>query len=129
MVTLFLAQVLGWYLVVFSLLLILKQKQLLPVIADVLEHKGMFFILALFTLIIGLLLVLSHNIWVLAWPVVITVLCWLILVSGLFRLFFLETAMSAAKSMISHPRRVYVMGAIFLIIGLFLLMHAYHVIF
>ena len=125
MATMFLANVIGWYLVIFSLYMLIRYDHLQAIVTDVMSHRGLFFFIAIFTLILGLLLVTSHNIWVMGWPVIITVFSWLVLISGLIRLVCLDTAMKMANSFITHPMRVRVTAIIFLIIGLFLLSRVY----
>ncbi len=94
--------------------------------ADVLASRGLFFILAVFTFVIGLLMVASHNIWVMAWPVVVTVFSWLVLIGGAFRLFCQETVTKAGLSFLNHPVSMRMVAVILLLIGLFLLFHVYY---
>lgn len=122
----FLATVLGWYLVIVSLFVLVKHEHAKAVVADVLSQPGLFFIVSLITLILGLLLVTSHNIWVMDWPVLVTLVAWLVLLSGLLRLVCSDTATLLTRSFIDHPHKLKVTGFITLIIGLFLLFHAYY---
>lgn len=123
--TYFLATVIGWYLVIVSLYLLIKCDHIKMVMKDVMAQTGLLFILAIITLIIGLLMVASHNVWILGWPVVITLLSWLVLLSGLMRLFLPDQAISMGQSFVDNPMRMKVSAVIFLIIGLFLLYHVY----
>ncbi|WP_242602154.1 hypothetical protein [Legionella nagasakiensis] len=126
MTTIFLATVIGWYLVIMSLLLIFKQEIIRPVMSEIMAHRALLFILAVITLILGLLLVVSHNVWVVGWPVVVTLLAWLVLLSGLIRLFFPEVATKMGHAFLEHPARITVVGVVFLVIGVFLLFSAYY---
>ena len=45
----------------------------------------------------GLAIVRAHNLWVRAWPVWITLLGWLLMLLGLFRMFFPELQLEGAK--------------------------------
>ena len=47
---------------------------------------------AVVTLMLGLALVLQHNIWVMDWQVLVTILCWIVFLKGLFLLFFPKKA-------------------------------------
>jgi hypothetical protein len=126
MVTLFLATVLGWYLVIFSLFLILQVERANMVMSDVMSHRGVFFLMAVITLILGLLMVASHNIWVMGWPVVITIFSWLILIGGLVRVFYTDVSIKMGRSLLAYPNRVRIVGAVLLLVGLFLLLHVYY---
>lgn len=123
--TTFLAGVLGWYLVIFSCMLLFRRKLLTAVFDDLFNHKGSVFIIAVITVILGLMLVLSHNIWVAGWPVVVTLLGWMILISGLLRMFFLESFMHMGKNFQNHATGMTITGIITLLVGLFLLFHVY----
>ena len=124
--TTYLATVIGWYLVIFSLFLAGRQKQLKLLVDDLVSHRGLFFILAFVTLLLGLMLVASHNIWVLDWPVIITVFGWLVVFNGAFRLFFPEKAGKAAANFVKHPARIKVVALILFLVGLMLLAHVYY---
>lgn len=125
MATIFLATVLGWFLVIVSFFLLFRHQHMKLIMADVIGHTGLFFVFALITLIIGLLMVTSHNVWVMGWPVVVTLFSWVILLSGLLRLMWPEMAMQMGQSFFRHPIRMQATGGVLLIIGLFLLFHAY----
>jgi hypothetical protein len=124
--TIFLATVIGWFLVIVSILLFFRQEHMKSVMDDVIAHPGLFFVFAVITLILGLLMVTSHNIWLMGWPVIITLFSWLVLVSGLIRLGFPDTTMKLGKSYFNHPLRMHITGVVLLIIGLFLLVHVYY---
>ncbi|MFI4919355.1 MAG: hypothetical protein ACHP65_07345 [Legionellales bacterium] len=129
MATFFLATIIGWYLVIMSTLLLVRADCLKSAISDILAQRGLFFVLAMITLIFGLIMVTSHNIWVMGWPVVITILSWLVLISGLIRLFCAESIHKMAHSFVDHPSRIRILAAVLLILGLFLLFHVYYPIY
>lgn len=126
MATQFLVMVLGWYLVVVSVFLVMRQEELRTVMHEVISNRGLFFVLAFITLILGLMMVVSHNIWMMGWPVLVTIFSWLVLLTGLFRLFYPSMAMSVAKSFLDNPVRMRMTGVLLFVLGLFFLMKAYY---
>ncbi|KTD04680.1 Integral membrane protein (PIN domain superfamily) [Legionella geestiana] len=126
MATQFLVMVLGWYLVVVSVFLVMRQEELRAVMHEVISNRGLFFVLAFITLILGLMMVVSHNIWMMGWPVLVTLFSWLVLLTGLFRLFYPSMAMSVAKSFLDNPVRMRMTGVLLFVLGLFFLMKAYY---
>lgn len=124
--TIYLATVIGWYLVIISLFLLLRHEQVKSIITDVVAHQGLFFIVAVITLIMGLLMVAGHNVWVVGWPVVITLFSWLVLITGIIRLICADSAKKMASSFTTQPHGIQIAGVIFLIIGLFLLFKVYY---
>ncbi len=125
--TIFLATVIGWYLVIFSLFVFFKHEYMKSVVKDIMTNRGQFFIVAVMTLILGLLMVTSHNVWVMGWPVIITIFSWLVLIGGLIRLFCPDTVHKVWKSMFDDRIVTNVIAVVILIIGLYLLLHVYHV--
>lgn len=125
MSTLFLATVIGWYLVIVSLLILFRHEQIKAVTTEILGQRGLFFIIAIMTVILGLLMVVSHNIWVTEWPLVITLISWLVLLSGLIRLFFPDTTIKMARAFTSHPVKMKITSLVLLLLGLFLLFRVY----
>jgi hypothetical protein len=126
MITLFMATVIGWYLVIVSLFTLCQYEQVKSISAEVLEQRGLFFIVAIITLILGLLMVASHNIWVMGWPVIITLISWLVLISGLLRLLCAETASKMGRSFMTHPAGMKIVSVVLLILGVFLLIQVYY---
>ena len=53
--TMFLATVIGWFLVIVSIFLFFRHEHMKSVMDDVIAHPGLFFVFAVFTLILGLL--------------------------------------------------------------------------
>jgi membrane protein YdbS with pleckstrin-like domain len=125
MTTNFLATVLGWYLVISSLLLLLRREILIAAIKDLIGQNGVLLVVGVITLILGLLMVVTHNLWVMGWPVIITIFAWLILIGGIFRLFFPEMVYKIWEYIVNKSELLIASGVISLIIGLFLLYKVY----
>ena len=123
--TIFLATIIGWYLVIFGLFLFVKHEHVKSIMEDILASRGMFFLLAFITLLIGLLIVVSHNLWTYAWPVAITLFGWILFVGGVLRLFCSESAKNMGRKFIKHPMKMRVAGVFFFVFGLYLLSHVY----
>ncbi|MDP3705476.1 MAG: hypothetical protein Q8R24_06155 [Legionellaceae bacterium] len=120
-----LGAVMGWFLVVMSLHLLFKVDHMRAVMADINMHPGLFFIFSVITLVFGLILVTGHNIWVMGWPVIVTLLGWFILFNSLVRLLFPDTAMRLGRAFFTHPGKMRILGVVLLIFGMLLLYHAY----
>lgn len=81
--SLFLAKVFGLYLIVMGLVAPLRRKDLMAMVEQLFENRPLIFILSFVGFVIGLLLVVSHNVWLAGWPVVVTILAWLVLLKAL----------------------------------------------
>ena len=58
---------------------------------DAIESPGRYIPMVLFLLTMGLVIVMTHNIWVLDWPVVITFVGWSMTIKGIVYLIFPQT--------------------------------------
>ena len=119
--SIFLAKVIGLYFVILSLFVLIRSKVMNEVIQEVTSNPGMMFLMAVVTLILGIMLIVSHNIWVADWRVIITVLGWLIFVGGIVRLFFINSAKKIGEWWSRHRGFMMFMMVVYLIIGLYLL--------
>lgn len=126
MITLFLASVIGWYLVIICLLVLFRTEHVKSVASDIMARRDAFFIIALMTLILGLLMVVSHNIWIMGWPVIITVIAWLVLISGILRLFCPEIAPKMSRCFLENTTCMRVTAVVLLLIGAYLLYQVYY---
>jgi uncharacterized membrane protein len=85
----FLAELWGITIVVVSFALLINPKRLERLFAEV-ENEATMFFLGIVSLVIGITMVLVHNVWAPDWRVAITILGWLTLFKGLDILFLPE---------------------------------------
>lgn len=91
MLSSFLAELWGISMVIIGLAFLINPKYIERVFKYAEDEKTMFN-WGILTLVIGLSMVLSHNIWAKNWQVAITVLGWLSLIKGMVILFVPEIA-------------------------------------
>lgn len=118
--SLFLAQLIGPVLIVIGLGLLLKKTEFREMATDFLSSRALIFVSGLLTLVTGLAIVLTHNIWEFNWPVIITILGWLSVFGGVFRILFPDSVQSVGTSMLDKPAMMTVSGAIQIVLGLWL---------
>jgi len=122
LLSIFLAQVMGFYLVIVGAFYLFKKDYLHQVLDDWLAHPAMSVIGAIMALIIGLLIVISHNIWVFSWVVIITIMGYLSLIKGLWRLFFPDSGKEIARKIIDAN---VIVGIISILLGIWLFVMGY----
>ena len=118
--SLFLAQLIGPVLIVIGLGLLLKKTEFREMATDFLSSRALIFVSGLLTLVTGLAIVLTHNVWEFNWPVIITILGWLSVFGGVFRILFPDSVQSVGTSMLDKPAMMTVSGAIQIVLGLWL---------
>lgn len=117
--SLFLARVLGLYLIIVSGVLLFNKAYVRKAIGSVLQNEGIQLVLGIITLILGILLVLFHNLWVENWRVVITLLAWLVFLQGILRLYRPDVVRGWMQAM--RKDRVYhIVASIAGLLGLYL---------
>ena len=119
--TLFLAKVFGLYLLIVGLHLPLRRRELGALFASFVENRALVYLASVLALILGLLLVVGHNLWVAGWPVIVTLLSWLVLLKALAGLLLPHEATAAWVRRFNGPAWFVVGGPLWAALGLFLL--------
>ncbi len=112
----YLAELWGISIVVVPLVLLIKPEYLKRLFLEIENETTMFF-LGMVNLVIGVAMILAHNIWAQNWQVIITILGWVSLAKGLAVLFLPEYTKKQAKKMENAPFLPYVL-VIMVFIGL-----------
>lgn len=99
--SIFLAKVIGLYLLIAGLMLLIRRGAVGEVIDELTRSPALVAFAGSISLAIGLLLVVSHNHWSRDWTVVVTLLGWLALLQGVIRLFYPEGVVRWGKTLAS----------------------------
>lgn len=124
-ISIFLAKALGLYFLIVGLAMIFNARKFKPLVIDLIKDPALMFLSGFLALIVGILLVVSHNIWVADWRVIITILAWLSLVKGVTRIMAPKFAIKKAKKCIENSASYYMTGLLLLGISFFLIYHGY----
>lgn len=119
-ISIFLAKIIGLYLIITGIFTFVRYNLLEKIITDISNQRGSLFFMAILTLIMGLLLVVSHNIWVSDWRIIITLIGWLTLIGGLVRLFFLDEMRRMTDWWLKNKSAMLVLTGIFFLLGCYL---------
>jgi hypothetical protein len=118
--SIYLARVIGLCLVVMALALLRNPRRAHDIVEDLINSPAHVFLAGLFPLLLGSLMIVSHNLWVWDWRVVITIFGWLMFISGLFRLLATEYFVKVAKFYVQSNFAIYA-SFLTLVLGAFLL--------
>ena len=86
--SIFLARLLGPTMLVMGLGLLVNRSSYRTLSLEVLDSRALLFIAGLIAFVGGLAIVLTHNVWVAGWPVIITIFGWASLFAGIVRIVF-----------------------------------------
>jgi uncharacterized protein YjeT (DUF2065 family) len=121
----YLAELWGILLVVMAIALLIKPRYISMLFEKIQDDKNLF-CHGVASLVIGLAMVLSYNVWVKNWTIIITLFGWAALLKGLFMLFLPERAKALLEKM---SRSAYIQYAllVMLVIGLILIYYTFAV--
>lgn len=118
-ISLFLAQVFGLYFILAGVAILIRPTAVMELM-QVMANRNATFLSGFIALLVGVPLVLLHNIWDGSWRVVITVLVWLTLFKGILRIFVPDLIASWADTLISYPSVVRHLVWVLIILGMYL---------
>lgn len=123
-ISIFLAKALGLYLMLISIAYIFNKKRFKPLLMNMMNNPEVMLVTSFIPLIIGILIVVSHNIWVKDWRVIITIIGWMALIKGINIILFPEFLINMSRKWIQNDTAYYItffftflMGAILLYFG------------
>jgi hypothetical protein len=114
----FLARLLGPLLLAVGAGILLNPKAFHSMANEVVRSVTLVYLFGLLDFAAGLAIVLTHNVWVASWRVLITLIGWLMLVRGAVRILIPEMIMRYAAGIIRNKLLVPVAGAVTGILGL-----------
>ena len=118
--SLFLARLLGPVLVVLAIGLLTRQDAWRAMAREFTGGAPLLFLSGFMTLLGGLALVNTHNVWEAGWPVIITIFGWLAVIGGIARMLFPETVVGISDRMLNNKTYLSVAGIVEGLIGLWL---------
>lgn len=118
-VTLFLAKAIGIWMVSVGIGALRASDTFKTIGKEFTSEKLSWYLGALFAYIIGILIVLTHNVWEFNWPVLITIFGWIGLLKGISLIVFPEEFKKFADWYIEKVN-FKIVGAIYGLVGLFL---------
>jgi uncharacterized membrane protein len=118
--SIFLAKLMGPIFVIIGVGLFLNRERYLAVVDEVILSKTLLYVFGVMALTGGLAILLTHNVWVWDWPVVITIIAWLMVVRGSLRIIMPQQIEALAKRMTDQlPTLLLLSDMIVISLGLF----------
>jgi len=120
--SIFLAKVIGLYFIIAAFLVLIKNKELNKMVDCFFnDNVAIKYISGFMILILGLMMVVSHNVWENSWRVIITLIGWLILLKALGFFFIPQKIMiKFSKVFLKNKNRYFIIAIIMALIGIYL---------
>jgi hypothetical protein len=122
--SIFLAKVIGLVSVLSTMAVLIRYKKSLALEEEAVKSPGVTYLTGFATLILGVLLVVSHSVWTYDWRLVITIVGWLVLLKGIGRIFFPNTVRLLIEK--KRDNRRFLLGEVVVFLtGLYLLYYGF----
>ena len=122
--SIFIAKLVGPMLVIPGLIGLANPGHVKAVGEEFLQSRALIFVAGAMALIAGLAVVNTHNVWV-GWPLIITLLGWLMLAAGVVRMGFPGVVTAMGESMMANDTLLRVLGGLQIALGAFLMWKGY----
>lgn len=124
-VSIFLAKALGLYLLIMAIMMFAKEKKVKVIAKEMCSDPGMMYLSGCITLMIGILLIIVHNIWSADWRILITLLAWIIFIKGVIRTLFPHIAVRGINKIMKKKSSYQAVGVVALLVGIVLCYFGY----
>lgn len=124
-VSIFLAKAIGLYMLFISITYLVNKKRFKNLLMNMMNNAELMLITGFIALILGILIVVSHNIWVKDWRIIITIVGWMALMKGVNIILFPEFLINFSKKWIQNNVAYYSTFILTFLIGAVLLYYGY----
>ena len=125
--SMFLAKIIGWFYVIVAVGIIFNPKAYEKIMEDFSKNSALVYLSGIFTLLIGFLMVLTHDIWEANWMVIITVFGWLGLIKGVWLLLLPNTVPKITAFYQKKMGLLRIYAVLMLALGIFLVLKGYFI--
>jgi hypothetical protein len=115
--SIFLARLIGPVMALVGISLLMNEAAFRKMALEFLRSPALIFFSGMILMPAGLAVVLSHNVWVLNWPVIITLLGWTAVISGALRVFAPDRALKIGRKALARKEFTTAAAAVWLAIG------------
>jgi hypothetical protein len=123
--SIFLAKLIGPLALVLGFGVLFNRGAVRAVLDEFINNRAILFLAGLITFPAGLAIVLTHNVWVADWPVIITIVGWLTAFSGAIRIVAPEGAIRYGRRAYERPNGPLFSAAIWIALGAVLTFFGY----
>jgi len=116
----FLGKVIGIYCILLSIAMFTQMQQFMDYVNRLLNDNPLMFVSGFFTLILGILLIVTHNIWQWSWRTLITLVAWIVFLKGATIIFFPQFIDRLSMHFVQSTSFAYCAAGLDLILGLVL---------
>jgi len=121
----FIARLIGPVFVVSGIAMLLNRDTYSAMVEEFLRSPALIYIAGFLALLGGLAIVNVHNLWHWGWPLIVTVIGWLAVIGGAFRMVAPQYVQALGSAMFTHSAAVIAIAIISAALGGFLSFKGY----
>ena len=106
----YIARLMGPVLLAMGLGMIVEHETMRALAQEFLTNRGLIYLSGILTLLAGLAIVNAHNLWVPDWRVIITIMGWLGIAGGLFRILLTGQVQTIGTGLASNTAAIVLGG-------------------
>lgn len=118
--SIFIARLLGPIFVIVGTALLVRTQMFRGILQEFIRSQALLYLAGFFGLLAGMALVLTHNVWILDWRLIITLVGWVTIVRALVSIFQPRWIVTAGTKIVKHRGIFIVAAATNLVLGLVL---------
>lgn len=123
--SIFIARLLGPLFLLVGIAMPFKQAMFRAIMEDFFRSPAMIYLAGFFGLLGGIAIVLTHNLWVADWRVIITLIGWLAIVRALVTIYAPQLVVKAGSALVANRQLLYAAEALDIVLGLVLTYYGY----
>ena len=123
--SIFLAKLIGPLALALGFGVLFNREAVRAVLDEFIRNRAILFLAGLITFPAGLAIVLTHNVWVADWPVIVTIVGWLTMFSGAMRIVAPEGAIRYGRRAYERPGGALFGAVVWLALGAVLTFFGY----
>ena len=115
--SIFLARLIGPVMALMGISVIVNELAFRKLAQEFLRSPALIFMSGIILMPAGLAVVLNHNVWVLDWRIIVTLLGWIAVISGAFRVFAPDRATKIGKKALNRKDYILAAAGFWLVVG------------
>ena len=123
--SIFLAKLMGPVMLAVGIGVLVNGNAFRSLAEEALCSRALIFLSGLITMSVGLAIVLTHGVWVASWPVLITILGWLMTVGGAARIVCPQSTEKLGHAMLASKMALPIAGGVWIVLGAIFIVFGY----
>lgn len=115
--TLMIAKLIGPVMLVSGVALLVNKSLVREIFEDFIKSPALIYLAGVLALVMGIMVIVFHNIWVTDWPVLITVFGWLAALAGVVRMVFPASVKQMGAWMVDHTGLIQALAVLHILLG------------